>query len=55
VDVRDIQADLLARVSENILPREPAIEFTDLASRNRRVAQDLEKRIKEAAEGDEEE
>ena len=55
LEVRDIQADLIARVSENELAADAAEEFMPLTGRNRKLAIELDKKITEAAhDGDDE-
>lgn len=48
-DVREIQADLVARLSENELARDVADEFVPLTGRNRKLSIELDKKVREAA------
>jgi len=54
-DVRDIQGDLITRISENDIPIEVATDILPLSGKNRKLAIELDKKIKEAAFGDDDE
>lgn len=54
-DMREIQGDLIQALAEQELPSGDAIEFESSAARNRKMATELLKLIKEAAYGQEDE
>lgn len=51
--IRDTLRDLIARLSEQDIQQEVASELVPASSRNRKLSAELDKRIKEAAFGDE--
>ena len=54
-EVREIQNDLLAGITEQIVAVETAIPLIDLATKNKRTAQEIEKKLKAVVNPDEDE
>lgn len=51
--VREIQSDLVAGMTEQNVPAEIAVSLVDLANRNRKAAQDIERKLKAVANPEE--